>query len=107
MWESCWNVASFSGNTCTYSYAYFSPDSSYYVLACSGPDPTTISIFDADHRQLYTWEENLSLRRKLASRAQPLVKNLYVKANGYNSTVRLYLPHDFDERKSYPLLINV
>ena len=95
------------GNTCTYSYAYFSTDCSYYALACLGPDPTTISIFDADHRQLYAWEENLSLRRKLDSRVQPLVKNLYVKANGYNSTVRLYLPHDFDERKSYPLLINV
>ncbi|XP_076242870.1 venom dipeptidyl peptidase 4 isoform X2 [Calliopsis andreniformis] len=95
------------GNPCTYAHAYFSSDSSYYVLTCSGPDPTTTAIFDANHELLYSWEDNQILRRKLTRRKQPMVENLRIKVNGYNSNVRLYLPPDFDERKSYPLLINV
>ncbi|XP_015435502.1 PREDICTED: venom dipeptidyl peptidase 4 [Dufourea novaeangliae] len=103
---SC-NVLSPEGNSCTYASAYFSSDCSYYVLACAGPDPTTVSIFDAERRLLYSWENNRSLRRRLLARTQPRVMNLDVRANGYDSKVRLYLPPDFDERNSYPLLINV
>ncbi|XP_076167071.1 venom dipeptidyl peptidase 4 [Ptiloglossa arizonensis] len=103
---SC-NVRTPEGNNCSYSSALFSTDSSYYVLNCAGPDPPTVMIFDADHRLLYSWEENRSLRRRLAARKQPRVKNFDVRVNGYDSNVRLYLPPDFDDKKSYPLLINV
>ncbi|CAK9799166.1 Venom dipeptidyl peptidase 4 [Anthophora quadrimaculata] len=103
---SC-NVLTPEGNRCTYAYAYFSKSSSYYALSCSGPDPVFVTIMDSNHKQLYTWEDNRPLRRQLAIRKQPLIKNLYVKANGYNNKVRLYLPPDFNEKKTYPLLINV
>lgn len=103
---SC-NIITPEGYVCTYVYPYFSPNASYYALACTGPNPTFIVIFDAYQNSLYTWEDNRSLRRKLASRRQPRVKNLDVRMNGYDSKVRLYLPPDFDHKKSYPLLINV
>ncbi|KOC62680.1 Venom dipeptidyl peptidase 4, partial [Habropoda laboriosa] len=103
---SC-NVLTPEGNRCTYAYAFFSKSSSYYALSCSGPDPVFIAIMDANHRQLYSWEDNGPLRRQLAARKQPVIKNLNVKANGYNNKVRLYMPPDFDEKKAYPLLINV
>ncbi|XP_043264684.1 venom dipeptidyl peptidase 4 [Colletes gigas] len=104
---SC-NVPTPEGHTCSFVYAYFSDDSSHYTLNCAGPDPSTVMIFDtASHRLLYTWERNRSLRQKLATRMQPLIKNLQIRVNGYDCNVRLYLPHDFDDRKSYPLLINV
>jgi dipeptidyl aminopeptidase/acylaminoacyl peptidase len=37
------------------------------------------------------------------------ISNLDIKVdNGkYDAKVRLYLPHDFNERNKYPLLINV
>ncbi|OAD60840.1 Venom dipeptidyl peptidase 4 [Eufriesea mexicana] len=103
---SCY-VLTPEGNNCTYAYAYFSTESSNYALSCSGPDPLFITIMNSNHQLLLTWEENQSLRQKLATRSQPLVKNFYVDANGYSNKVKLYLPPDFDENKSYPLLINV
>ncbi|KAK9306463.1 hypothetical protein QLX08_002845 [Tetragonisca angustula] len=103
---SC-NVVSPEGNRCTYAYAYFSTDCSYYALSCSGPDPVFVTIRNANHRKVYNWEENRSLRRKVAARTQPTYKNLQVAMNGYKCNVKLSLPPDFDEKKRYPLLINV
>lgn len=76
-------------------------------MYCAGPDPVFIAIVNANHKQISIWEENRSLRRKLAARTQPIVKNFNVNANGYTNKVKLYLPPDFDETKKYPLLINV
>ncbi|XP_076290465.1 venom dipeptidyl peptidase 4 [Lasioglossum baleicum] len=95
------------GNACTYAYPSFSSNASYYVVSCTGPNPTFVVVFDSSQNPLYSWEENRSLRRKLATRLQPLIQNLNVRVNGYDSKVRLYLPPDFDQTKSYPLLINV
>lgn len=103
---SC-NVITPEGKVCTYVYPYFSPNASYYTLTCTGPNPSFVVVFDSSQNPLYSWEENRSLRRKLASRRQPLVKNFDIRVNGYDSKVRLYLPPDFDQTKSYPLLINV
>ncbi|KAK2581827.1 hypothetical protein KPH14_002294 [Odynerus spinipes] len=103
---SC-NVLTPEGNFCTYADAIFSLLRSYYVLTCQGPDPVSVSIFNSDHQKVYTWQDNLSLRSKLAERELPLVKNLHVRVNGYESKVKLFLPHNFDETKSYPMLVNV
>ncbi|XP_076647427.1 venom dipeptidyl peptidase 4 [Halictus rubicundus] len=103
---SC-NIITPEGNVCTYVFPYFSAKASYYALACTGPNPPFVVIFDSYQNPLYSWEENRSLRRKLAGRSHPRIKNLDVRVNGYDSKVRLYLPPDFDQKKSYPLLINV
>lgn len=101
------NIDCFTGNRCTYAYAYFSIDSSNYALSCSGPDPLFITIMNANHKRIFNWEENRPLRQKLATRTQPIFRNFYVTVNGYKNKVKLSLPPDFDEKKSYPLLINV
>lgn len=103
---SC-NVLTPEGNTCTYADAIFSPLRSYYVLTCQGPDPTFVSIFDTNHEKIHSWQDNRFLRRKLAGKEMPLIKKLNVLANGYESKVKLLLPHNFDETKTYPMLVNV
>ena len=35
------------------------------------------------------------------------IQDIEIAGGKYTAKVRLYLPHDFDERKKYPLLINV
>ncbi|XP_034176529.2 venom dipeptidyl peptidase 4 isoform X2 [Osmia lignaria lignaria] len=102
----CVSCTQFSpeGNLCRYAYAYFSTSASNYALSCSGPDPLTVRIFNANHKFLYPWEENRYLRGKLARRLRPIVKMLVAKGE---TRVKLVLPADFDESKSYPLLINV
>ncbi|XP_076375275.1 venom dipeptidyl peptidase 4 isoform X2 [Megalopta genalis] len=103
---SC-NIITPEGHVCSYAYPSFSIDNTYYAVACTGPDPTFVVIFDSDERPLHLWEENRPLRRKLTSRRQPRIKDFDVRVNGYDNKVRLYLPPDFDDSKSYPLLINV
>jgi len=44
-----------------------------------------------------------------AEKNLPKISNLDIKIDGgkYDAKVRLYLPHDFNERNKYPLLVNV
>ena len=52
---------------------------------------------------------NAGLSNALADKKLPKISNLDVSIdNGkYVAKVRLYLPHDFDERKKYPMVVNV
>ncbi|XP_012270205.1 venom dipeptidyl peptidase 4 isoform X2 [Orussus abietinus] len=95
------------GNNCTYVSASFSRDKSHYSLTCLGPDPSTVRIYDSNHKLVTSWEENKPLREKLAARTQPTVKDLTVNINGYDCKVRLLLPPNFSKKKSYPLILNV
>ncbi|KAG7207518.1 hypothetical protein KM043_009149 [Ampulex compressa] len=95
------------GNNCTYASAAFSKDKSHYVLSCSGPDPGIVKVLNLAQEELVVWEDNEEMRKKLSYRLQPRVKNTMVMVNGYDCKVRLLLPPNFDEKKSYPLLINV
>ena len=56
---------------------------------------------------MFTWTGNEGLRQALKDRILPKTKDLYVESNGMKAKVRLYLPHDFDEKKSYPMIVNV
>lgn len=95
------------GNRCSYTDVVFSPLKSHYVLTCFGPDPAFVSIFNSEHQRVFQWQDNLHVRRRLAGRILPNVKNLSVRVNGYDCRVRLVLPYEFDETKSYPMLVNV
>jgi len=52
---------------------------------------------------------NDPLSAALADKNLPKISNLDIKiGNGkYDAKVRLYLPHNFNERNKYPLLVNV
>ncbi|XP_020277836.1 venom dipeptidyl peptidase 4 isoform X2 [Pseudomyrmex gracilis] len=95
------------GNKCTYASAVFSKFRSYYTLSCFGPDPTTVTIYDSNHQSILTWRNNAALRKSLSGRLMPQQRDFNVTVNGYDCTVRLMLPHDFDESKSYPMLLYV
>lgn len=95
------------GNKCTYATASFSRLRSYYALTCSGPDPATITIMDRNHQPILIWKTNLLIRQLLSQRLMPQQRNFNITVNGYDSRVRLLLPPNFDENKSYPLLVNI
>ena len=52
---------------------------------------------------------NEALSEELSLKNLPKISNFDVDIdNGnYKAKVRLYLPHDFDENKKYPMLVNV
>lgn len=85
----------------------FSSHGSYYILICNGPDPTTVTIYDALHRPVKILEGNQQLRSTLSKRLTPLQVDFNVTVNGYDSKVRLLLPPDFNETKTYPMLVRV
>ncbi|XP_011154777.2 venom dipeptidyl peptidase 4 isoform X1 [Harpegnathos saltator] len=96
------------GNKCAYATASFSSRMSHYALICLGPDPLTVTIHDTeDNRQIMTWQGNNLIRSMLSLRLMPLQKNFNVTVNGYDCRVRLFLPPDFDETQSYPMLVYV
>ncbi|KAL6257404.1 hypothetical protein P5V15_010976 [Pogonomyrmex californicus] len=95
------------GNRCAYATASFSLLRSYYSLICSGPDPATVTINDANHQPVLTWKLNEMVRTLLSRRLIPQRKDFNVTVNGYDARVRLLLPPDFDENETYPLLVFV
>ncbi|XP_018402470.1 PREDICTED: venom dipeptidyl peptidase 4-like [Cyphomyrmex costatus] len=95
------------GNRCTYATASFSRQRSYYALTCSGPDPITVTINDNNHQPVLTWNTNKLVRILLSRRLMPQQRNFNITVNGYDCKVRLLLPPDFDESKSYPLMLFV
>ncbi|KAG5333282.1 VDPP4 peptidase, partial [Acromyrmex heyeri] len=95
------------GNKCTYATASFSSRRSYYAFTCSGPDPTTVTINDNNHQTVLTWNTNQGTRTLLSRRLIPQRKDFNITVNGYDCRVRLFLPPDFDESKSYPMMVFV
>ncbi|XP_071555267.1 venom dipeptidyl peptidase 4 [Temnothorax nylanderi] len=95
------------GNKCTYATASFSSQRSFYALTCAGPDPTTVTIYDENHQPVSTWTNNDLSRKLLSRKLMPKQKDFNITVNGYDCRVRLLLPPDFDENKSYPLLVFV
>jgi len=96
-----------SGNKCTYVGASFSRLWSYYALTCLGPDPATVRIYNNDHQVVLNWTNNAMVRELLTERLIPQRRDFNITVNGYDSRVRLLLPHDFNENESYPLLVHV
>ena len=61
------------------------------------------------NQKIGTLVTNSGLSDRLLEKNLPKVSNLDVAIDSgrYTAKVRLYLPHDFDESRSYPLLVNV
>ncbi|KAH0946793.1 hypothetical protein HN011_002560 [Eciton burchellii] len=95
------------GNKCTYVGASFSKLRSYYALTCLGPDPATVKIYNNDHQFVLSWTDNAIVRDLLTERLIPQQRDFNITVNGYDSRVRLFLPPDFNENESYPLLVHV
>ena len=95
---------------CGYNSFEFSVDKSYYTMSCKGPHvPQDYLYKTAPNKKIATLVTNEMLSAALAEKNLPKISNLDIKVDGgkYDAKVRLYLPHDFNERNKYPLLVNV
>jgi dipeptidyl-peptidase-4 len=98
------------GGACGYNSFEFSHDKSFYAMSCNGPHVPQVYLYATNpNRRLNTLVQNAKLSNDLAQKALPKVSNLNIPVDGgrYQAKVRLYLPPDFNERKKYPLVINV
>jgi len=108
---SC-DVKNTRGGDCNYNSFDFSEgkEHSYYTMSCKGPHVPQDYLFQTSpNRKVGTLVTNSRLNEDLLVKHLPKVSNLDVPiANGrYMAKVRLYLPHDFNNQKKYPLLVNV
>ena len=105
---SC-EVTNSRGGACGYNSFSFSKDKTYYTMSCNGPHVPQEYLFQAPNKKVATLVTNAFLSNALNDKHLPKISNLDVKIAGgkYDAKVRLYLPHDFNERKKYPLLVNV
>lgn len=100
-------------DSCSYATTSFSRDMSYYVMTCSGPNPSFVKIFKTGAEEIMTWEENLALRTSLEQKIMPQVKTFFVDVGGgFKAAVKMQLPPqiDFegkDETTKYPMQVRV
>ena len=88
----------------------FSKEKSFYTMSCQGPHvPQDYLYRTSPNEKVGTLVTNEALSAELASKNLPKISNFDVDIdNGrFKAKVRLYLPHDFNENKKYPLLVNV
>jgi len=106
---SC-DVTNTRGGDCNYNSFDFSGGHSYYTMSCKGPHvPQDYLYRTFPNQKIGTLVTNNRLTEDLLQKHLPKVSNLDIPVAGgrYSAKVRLYLPHDFSERKKYPLLVNV
>lgn len=106
---SC-DVVNTRDGLCGYNSFEFSIEKSYYTMSCKGPHVPQDYLFKTSpNKKIATLVTNELLSSALAEKNLPKISNLDIKIDGgkYDAKVRLYLPHDFNERKKYPLLVNV
>ena len=106
---SC-DITNTRGGDCNYNSFDFSAKNTYYTMSCKGPHVPQDYLYKTfPNQKIGTLVTNSRLTEDLLSKHLPKVSNLDVPINNgrHTAKVRLYLPHDFSERKKYPLLVNV
>ena len=79
-------------------------------MSCQGPHvPQDYLYRTSPNEKLGTLVTNEFLSDELALKNLPKISNLDIDIDGgkFKAKVRLYLPHDFDENRKYPMLVNV
>lgn len=79
-------------------------------MACQGPHvPQDYLYRTSPNEKIGTLVSNEALSQELSIKNLPKISNFDVDIAGgkFKAKVRLYLPHDFDENRKYPLLVNV
>lgn len=88
---------------------------SYYVLSCSGPDPSFTKLVKTDgNTEVLTWEDNADLRLRLVEKDQPKIEFLRVpiESTGFNAVVKIRFPSHINVTANspiprYPMLVRV
>ncbi|KAJ0062309.1 hypothetical protein NL108_007512, partial [Boleophthalmus pectinirostris] len=95
------NVYRYTGNTnviscltcqsdCLYNSVYMSSNASFYRLSCNE-----------------TLENNTAFAKEIATIQMPTERRGTIKIDGFDLWYKMLLPPGFDEKKTYPLLIDV
>ncbi|XP_072903513.1 dipeptidyl peptidase 4-like isoform X1 [Hemitrygon akajei] len=93
---------------CQYYSAYFSKNGKYYKLLCYGPGMPIFGIYNtANHTVVKTLEDNKDLEEKLKGIQMPTKVLKSLQLDGTNYWYQMILPPHFDDKKKYPLLIDV
>ncbi|KAJ8940985.1 hypothetical protein NQ318_011719 [Aromia moschata] len=96
---------------CLYATGSFSTKFSYHTKICSGPNPIYVRVENSKNAtDGIIWQENLTLRARLALKYLPIIRKLEVPINDqFTARVKLVLPHNLDESGStkYPAIIYV
>ena len=97
------------GNSCRNNDAHFNELGTYYILECKGYEIPRVELRNAQTNELIEiFEENRKLYRFLQTKFIPRYEKIYVKlADNFDAIVEFILPHDFNEEKRYPMVIEL
>nr|XP_027196831.1 prolyl endopeptidase FAP-like [Dermatophagoides pteronyssinus] len=97
------------GNSCRNNEAHFNELGTYYILECKGYEIPRVELRNAQTNELIEiFEENRKLFRFLQTKFIPRYEKIYVKlADNYDAIVEFILPHDFNEERRYPMVIEL
>ncbi|XP_053327006.1 dipeptidyl peptidase 4-like [Spea bombifrons] len=88
--------------------AYFSHNSVYYSLTCSGPGIPIYTLHNgSDDKAIQILEDNQVLQLLLDDVQMPTKENHTFALHGFDLWYQMILPPHFDKSKKYPLLIDV
>ena len=98
-------------NNCLYNRVHMSPDFSYYVLECLGPDSPSIYLVSSSlAKKIFIINHGAELAEYVKELALPQVKTFSVEIkDGFHAQVRLFLPPAAkeDEEVSFPLILHI
>ncbi|CAH2305614.1 dipeptidyl peptidase 4 [Pelobates cultripes] len=93
---------------CQRYVAFFSQNAKYYLLTCSGPGLPIYTLHNTSNfNELNVLEDNEALKILLDDIQMPTKQNKSINLHGFELWYQMTLPPHFDEKKKYPLLIDV
>lgn len=98
-------------NNCLFNRIRFSPDLSYYVQECLGPDAPSVYLAETPcATKIAVLNDGDQLRNRLAGVATPQFRTFAVEiSNGYHAHVRLMLPPGMreEEEMAFPMILEM
>lgn len=98
-------------NNCLFNRIRFSPDVTYYVQECLGPDPPSVYLVETQSAiKISVLNNGDQLRNRLSGVATPQFRTFAVEiSNGYHAHVRLMLPPGMreEEEMAFPMILEM
>lgn len=98
-------------NNCLYNRIRFSPEFTYYIQECLGPErPATFVVCTKTNKKIFVLDSNDQLNDALSDLALPQVRKMSVELKeGSVAQVRLFLPPGLkdEEEVAFPLILQM
>ncbi|GAB0091286.1 inactive dipeptidyl peptidase 10 [Sergentomyia squamirostris] len=98
-------------NNCLFNKIYMSPDFTYYVQECLGPDSPSVYVVDIKtNLKIFVMHNGDELRSRLIDLALPQIRTLSVEMkDGSIAEVRLFIPPGMrdGEEVAFPLILHI